>query len=422
MADVIDDLEWRGLIAQSTDRARLREVLSAGPVAFYCGFDPTAASLHVGNLLQILTARRLQVAGHKPILLVGGATGLVGDPKQTGERVLNSEDVVRQWSQRIGSQLRPFFDFDGGSGATMVNNLDWTVRLSAIELLRDLGKHFSVNLMLDREAVAARLSGTGISFTEFSYQVLQANDFLELHRSHECVLQTGGSDQWGNIIAGIDLVRRVDGAHVHGLTTPLVTKADGTKFGKTESATVWLDPELTSPYAFYQFWIHVDDRDVPTLLRTFSLRARRDVEQLERMTEDSPGARAAQRALAHEMTALVHGERQADAVEQASAALFGGGTLDGLAAESIGAALLETRTTEVSRGAVPPTVAEVAVQLGLVASKGAARRAAREGGLYVNNARVGDPDARLPLEQAIDGEWLILRRGKRHVAGARVIA
>ncbi|MFM8897026.1 MAG: tyrosine--tRNA ligase, partial [Actinomycetales bacterium] len=309
-ADIIDDLLARELIAQSTDLGALRVSAQAGPITLYCGFDPTAPSLHLGNLAQILVVRRFQLAGHRPIALVGGATGLIGDPKMTGERVLNPADVVESWVMRIREQLERFYDFSGSNGAIMVNNLDWTQGIGVLEFLRDIGKHFSVNRMLDREAVAARLARDGISYTEFSYQLLQSLDYLELYRRFGCSLQTGGSDQWGNITAGVDLIRRVTGASVHALTTPLITKADGTKFGKTESGTVWLDPTLTSPYAMYQFWMNADDRDVPTLLRTFSLRSTAEIDELLRATNDRPHERAAQRSLAREGTAMVHGDAE----------------------------------------------------------------------------------------------------------------
>ncbi len=320
-AQLLDDLTWRDLIADSTDLDRLRQRLDKGPITYYCGFDPTAPSLHLGNLVQILLLRRFQQAGHRPLALVGGATGLIGDPKETGERVLNAPEVVAQWTGGIEQQLRRFLDFEGPAAARMVNNLDWISRLSTIEFLRDIGKHFSVNRMLDREAVAARLAGDGISYTEFSYQVLQSYDFLQLFREYECELQTGGSDQWGNLTAGTDLIRRVTGEHAHALTTPLLVKADGQKFGKTESGTVWLDPELTSPYAFYQFWINADDRDVVRWLKVFSFKSREEITELAAATEERPGAREAQRALAAELTSLVHGEPATAAVQAASAAL-----------------------------------------------------------------------------------------------------
>lgn len=420
MTDVLAELEWRGLIADATDRDALAARLAA-PTVFYCGFDPTAPSLHLGNLVQILTMRRLQLAGHRPLALVGGATGLIGDPKETGERTLNDRDVVTGWVTRIEGQLRRFLDFDGPAAARMVNNLDWTGPLSALELLRDLGKHFSVNRMLDREAVAARLAGAGISYTEFSYQVLQANDFLHLHRDADCWLQTGGSDQWGNLTAGVDLVRRVTGDHVHALTTPLLVKADGTKFGKTESGTVWLDPELTSPYAFYQFWFNADDRDIGRWLRVFSFRSPAEIEELDRVTQERPHAREAQRALASEMTTLVHGELATAAAVAAAAALFGRGSLAEVDEPTLAAALTEAGAVAVSAsdlGSAGTLGAVNALALsGLVGGTSAARRAINEGGAYLNNERLADVERQVTRDDLLHGRWLVLRRGKRTMAG-----
>ncbi len=412
---VLDDLRWRGLIAVSTDLGELRAAMDAGPVTFYCGFDPTAPSLHLGNLVQILTMRRLQLAGHRPIALVGGATGLIGDPKPTAERALNDPAVVAEWVDRIRLQVRPFLSFEGPNAAVMANNLDWTAPLSAIDLLRGVGRHFRVNRMLAKEAVSARLeSDTGISYTEFSYQILQALDFLELYRQFGCVLQTGGSDQWGNLTAGLDLIHRAEGVSAHAFATPLVAKADGTKFGKTESGTVWLDPELTSPYAFYQFWVNADDRDIAGYLRLFSLKARPEIEALEAATVERPAARAAQRALAEELTALVHGAGQARAAEHASRALFGQAPLDELDEATLSAALRETPTAKAQPGS---TVTDLLVATGLVGTRSAARRAVDEGGVYVNNVRVHDPDAAPDGPAFLHGRWLVLRRGKRSVAG-----
>ena len=421
VAHLLDDLQWRGLISTSTDLAAIRTLLDSGPTTLYCGFDPTAPSLHLGNLAQILTMRRFQLTGHRPLALVGGATGLIGDPKSTGERQLNEVELVNGWVDRIGQQLARFYDFDGTNAALLVNNYAWTAQLSAIQLLRDLGKHFSVNRMLDREAVAARLAANGISYTEFSYQVLQANDYLELHRRYGCSLQTGGSDQWGNIVAGVDLVRRVTGQTVHAITTPLITKADGTKFGKTESGTVWLDPELTTPYAFYQFWINVDDRDVGTMLRTFSFADREQITALDDQTATAPHARAAQRYLARELTTLVHGESEADAVEFAAMALFGRESLHELDPSTLAAALSETQVADIawSDGELP-TVVDLAMATGLAASRGAARRAIAEGGLYLNNERVTTDDQRPTPANILPGGWIVLRRGKKSIAAARV--
>jgi tyrosyl-tRNA synthetase len=424
VSGIIEELAWRELIAQSTDLDALRQATAAGPITLYCGFDPTAPSLHLGNLAQILTVRRFQQAGHKPLALVGGATGLIGDPKMTAERALNPVDVVQGWVERIRAQLERFYDFDGPNAAQMVNNWDWTHEVTLIEFLRDIGKHFSVNRMLDREAVAARLAKEGISYTEFSYQLLQSYDYLTLFQRYDCVLQTGGSDQWGNITAGVDLIRRVTGTSVHALTTPLITKADGTKFGKTEAGTVWLDPELTSPYAFFQFWLNADDRDVPTLLRTFSFKNKEAIDELITATSDRPHERAAQRALAIELTTMVHGEAEAQAAEAAGKVLFGQGDLASLPASTLGAALAETPHVVLEFGDIAdgllPAIDELLVRAGLVESKGAARRAIGEGGAYLNNERVGDPSFRPPLQAAIGGEWLVLRRGKRTVGGVRI--
>lgn len=419
MNSALEELQRRGLIAQSTNPEELSRALT-GSVTFYCGFDPTAPSLHLGNLSQILTARRLQLAGHRPLALVGGATGLIGDPKQSGERRLNEADTVREWADRIGGQLGRFLDFEGSARARLVDNHEWISRLSAVELLRDIGKHFSVNLMLDREAVAVRLAGAGISYTEFSYQVLQAYDFLELRRRFGCCLQTGGSDQWGNIVAGVDLVRRVDGVRVHGLTTHLITKADGTKFGKTESGTIWLDRALTTPYAFFQFWINSDDRDVPKLLRTFSMLSVAEIEEIERDSAAAPQARVGQRRLAREMTALVHGGPEATAVEAASRALFGGHDLRELDESTLTDALSETNVVEVDGACPLPPIVDLVVGTGLADSKSAARRLVAEGGLYVNNERIADEARRLTVGEVLEGGWLVLRRGRKSVAGVRV--
>ena len=423
VAGIIDELEWRGLIAQSTDLDALRGA-TEGSITLYCGFDPTAPSLHLGNLAQILTIRRFQLHGHRPLALVGGATGLIGDPKESGERSLNPREVVETWVTRIRTQLERYYDFTGGNAAVMVNNYDWTEGVGVLEFLRDIGKHFSVNRMLDREAVAARLAKDGISYTEFSYQLLQSFDFLELYRRYGCVLQTGGSDQWGNITAGVDLIRRVEGAHAHALTTPLLTKADGTKFGKTESGTVWLDPELTSPYAFFQFWLNADDRDVATLLRTYSFRTRDEIDGLEDSTRERPQDRAAQRALAEEMTDLVHGLDERRAAEEAARVLFGQGDLASLPEATLTAALTEAPHGEVLaeeiEGGHLPAVDELFVRAGLVDSKGAARRAVKEGGAYLNNARIEDAAMRPAVGELVHGRWLVLRRGKRTIGGIRV--
>ncbi len=418
----LDDLAWRGLIAVSTDLGALRAALDEGPITLYCGFDPTAPSLHLGNLVQILTLRRFQDAGHRPLALVGGATGLIGDPKENSERQLNDPATVADWVEKIKRQVGPFLDFGGGDAAqpaVMVNNLDWTASLSAIDLLRDIGKHFRVNKMLAKDAVSARLnSDVGISYTEFSYQILQGLDFLELYRRHGCTLQTGGSDQWGNLTAGLDLIHRVEGASAHALATPLITKADGTKFGKTESGTIWLEAEMTSPYAFYQFWINSDDRDVAGYLKIFSLRPREEIEAMEAAVAQRPAAREAQRALAEELTTLVHGADECARAIAASAALFGRGELADLDEATLAAALLETGVVAIAADPLPALL-DVLLATELVDSKSAARRAVVEGGVYINNTKVTDPDATLHAADLLHGRWVVIRRGKRSVVGAR---
>ncbi|MFG2908061.1 tyrosine--tRNA ligase [Kitasatospora sp. NPDC048286] len=420
MTDIVDELQWRGLIALSTDEDALRKAFADGPVTFYCGFDPTAPSLHLGNLVQILTMRRIQQAGNLPLGLVGGATGLIGDPKPTAERVLNDPETVAGWVERLRGQISRFLDFEGPYAARMVNNLEWTSGMSAISLLRDVGKYFRVNNMIAKEAVARRLnSDAGISYTEFSYQILQGMDYLELNRRYGCALQTGGSDQWGNLTAGTDLIRKADGKSVHALATPLIVKADGTKFGKTESGTVWLDPELTTPYAFYQFWLNADDRDIPNFLRIFSFRSKEEIEELERETTERPAARLAQRALAEELTTLVHGAEQYERAVAASKALFGQGDLADLEAPTLAAALAEVPKAEVSE---LQTVVDLLVAVGLSPSRSAARRTIKEGGAYLNNVKVTDEEA-VPTEaDLLHGRWLVLRRGKRNLAAAELVA
>jgi tyrosyl-tRNA synthetase len=420
--DVIDELHRRGLIAQSTDEDALRASLAEGPVTYYCGFDPTAPSLHVGSLLQFMVLRALQRAGHQPVVLVGGATGLIGDPRPTAERQLNDPATVAAWVQRIREQVAPFLDLpaerDGLKGPIYVDNLDWTAPLTAIDFLRDLGKHFRVSKMLAKEAVSARLnSEAGISYTEFSYQILQANDFLELFRRQGVTLQTGGSDQWGNLTAGIDLVRRVEGAAVHALSTPLVTKSDGTKMGKTEGGSVWLDPSLTSPYAFFQFWLNADDADARAWLPLFSERPAEELDALITESVERPAARTAQRALAEELTALVHGPDQLRQAEAAGRALFGRDDLSALEEQTLGAALTEAGSVTVD-GEVP-TIAQLLQLTGLVASLSEARRTVKEGGAYLNNERVTDADAAPGDDAWLAGGWLVLRRGKRAVAGVQ---
>jgi len=414
VTDILDELAWRGLLAQHTDLDALRADLTAGPVAVYCGFDPTAPSLHIGNLVQILTVRRLQDAGHRPFALVGGATGLIGDPKMAGERTLNAPDVVAGWVERIRAQIAPLLRFDGPNAATMVNNLDWTAGLSAIDFLRDVGKHYRLGTMLAKDTVARRLhSEQGISFTEFSYQILQGMDYLELFRRHGVRLQTGGNDQWGNLLSGVELVRKVEGAGVHAVTTPLITKADGTKFGKTESGTVWLDPAMTTPYAFYQFWLNADDADVVGYLKVFTFRGREDIAALELAVAERPAAREAQRALAHDVTSLVHGVQAADAVVAASQALFGRGSLADLDEATLAAAVAELPT---ATGRAGDLLVDLFAATGVVTSKAAARRAVAEGGASVNNVRVTSDDAVLEPRDLLHGRWAVLRRGKRTLA------
>lgn len=411
---LVDDLQWRGLIQDSTSKDELRAALDGPGITFYVGFDPTAASLHVGHLMQVMTARRLQLAGHKPLLLVGGATGQIGDPRESSERSLNPPEVVASWVGRIREQLAPFVTYEGANAAELVNNLDWTGPTSVIEFLRDVGKHFPVNKMLARDVVRNRLE-TGISFTEFSYQLLQANDFYQLHARHGCSLQYGGSDQWGNITAGVDFVRRRGAGPVHAFTTPLVLKSDGTKFGKSEGGAVWLDPAMTSPYAFYQFWINSDDRDVMQYLRYFSFKSREELEELEKSTAERPQARLAQRALAEEITTLVHGASEAEQAVTASQALFGRGSLESLSAATLRSALGEAGLLAV-RGELPPLTA-LLKEAGLVASANEARRTIAEGGAYLNNERITDGEAVPPASALLHGRFLVLRRGKKSFAG-----
>jgi tyrosyl-tRNA synthetase len=421
VTDIVDELKWRGLIAQSTDEDALRKALADGPVTFYCGFDPTAASLHVGHLVQVLTVRRLQQAGHRPLALVGGATGQIGDPRPTAERTLNDPETIALWVARLRAQIEPYLSFEGDNAAVMVNNLDWTAGMSAIEFLRDIGKHFRVNKMLTKDSVARRLeSEQGISYTEFSYQLLQGMDFLELYRRYGCTLQQGGSDQWGNLTAGLDLIHRLEpDAEVHALATPLMTKADGTKFGKSETGTLWLDPEMTTPYAFYQFWLNTDDRDISRYLRVLSFKSREELEELEKQTAERPQARAAQRALAEELTTLVHGADQCAAVINASKALFGQGELGDLDEATLRAALSELPHARV--GELLPVV-DLFAEVGLAPSKSAARRTVKEGGAYVNNVKVTAEDAVVTDDELLHGRWLVLRRGKKNLAAVEVAA
>ncbi|MFI2703206.1 tyrosine--tRNA ligase [Cellulosimicrobium composti] len=411
MSDVLDELQWRGLVAQSTDEAALRAALAEGPITYYCGFDPTAPSLHHGHLVQLILLRHLQLAGHRPIALVGGATGMIGDPRQSGERVLNSKETVAEWTERLKGQVSRFLDFEGENAARVVNNLDWISGLSAIDFLRDVGKHYRLGTMLAKDTVARRLhSEEGISFTEFSYQILQGIDFHELYRRHGVTLQTGGNDQWGNLLSGVDLIRKTEGASVHVMTTPLITKADGTKFGKTEGGAVWLDPDMMSPYAFYQFWLNAADDDVVRFLRIFTFRTREEIAELEAAVRERPGAREAQRALAADVTTLVHGAAATEAVIAASQALFGRGELAALDERTLGAAVAELPRTA---AAVGDLVVDLFASSGLVASKAAARRAVAEGGAYVNNTKVASDDAVLSAADLLHGRYALLRRGKK---------
>lgn len=416
---LLDDLEWRGLLAHSTDLDALREALASGSVRFYVGFDPTAPSLHLGNLVQILTAKRLQDAGHTPYALVGGATGMIGDPRDSGERTLNDADTVSEWVDRVRRQIEPFLSFEGENAATMVNNLDWTQGLSTIDFLRDIGKHFPVNRMLARETVKRRLEAGGISYTEFSYVLLQSMDFLSLYREHGVTLQFGGSDQWGNITGGAELIRRAAGATVHAFATPLITKSDGTKYGKTEGGALWLDPSMLSPYSFYQFWLNVEDEKVGELLRIFTFLSRAEIEEIEATHAEKPFLRAGQKALAEHVTTLVHGAEETARIQAASAALFGGGDMSTLAADTLGAALGEAGAIAVERARMP-SVTDLLVEAGLAKSKGEARRTVGEGGAYLNNVRVEDPELVPTEDHLIGGRWMVLRKGKKSFKGVEV--
>jgi tyrosyl-tRNA synthetase len=414
---VFDALLERQLIAQSTDANALAAHLGAEPVTYYCGFDPSAPSLHIGNLVQLLTMRRLQLAGHRPLALVGGATGLIGDPKMTGERTLNAPELVASWVERIRRQIEPLLDLDGSNPARLVNNLDWTKNLGAIDLLRGIGRHFRLSTMLAKETVARRLeSEQGLSFTEFSYQILQALDFRELYRRYGCTLQTGGNDQWGNLLSGVELIHKADSASVHAFTTPLITKADGTKFGKTETGTVWLDPEMTSPYAFYQFWLNQDDRDVDGYLKVFTFRPLDEIKELAQQTAARPQDRAAQRALAWDVTSLVHGEQAARSACEAATALFGSGSLFALDADALATAVAELPRAVAYQPDGDLLVVDALAASGIEKSKGAARRTLTAGGIYLNNAKVVDPEAVLSEADFIGGRFALLRRGRRTLA------
>jgi tyrosyl-tRNA synthetase len=422
-SQLLVDLEWRGLIAQTTDREELTKDLNAKPVKFYIGFDPTAPSLHVGNLVVILVMRRFQLAGHLPIALVGGATGLVGDPSgRNEERTLNDESIVEQWVGNIRSQLERFLDFKSArNAAVMANNLDWTKPVSALEFLRDIGKHFSVNQMLAKDSVSSRLESGGISYTEFSYQVLQAFDYLELYRRDNCRLQLGGSDQWGNIVAGLDLIRKVESGSAHAFTIPLMAKSDGSKFGKTAGGSVWLDAEMTSPYAFFQFWINTDDADVEKYLKVFSFKERSEIERLIETVKVNPGAREAQRELAREITSLVHGADQCAKVEAASLALFGQGDLSALDEKTLAAALAQLPKVSINKGEAFPTWVDLLAATGVVDSKSAARRIVKENGAYLNNEKITGEDFAPTKADLIHGRFLVLRKGKRDLASVELV-
>ena len=419
---LLADLQWRGLIAQTTDLKALEEAM-AKPITLYLGIDPTAPSMHVGNLVVCSVLRRFQLAGHKPIPLVGGATGLVGDPSgRNEERSLNDESIVADWVSRIRKQLEMIIDFDDKkSGAVLANNLEWTKPVSALEFLRDIGKHFSVNQMLARDSVASRLDAGGISYTEFSYQVLQAFDYLELFRRNNCTLQIGGSDQWGNIVAGLDLIRKVEGGTAHALTIPLLTKSDGSKFGKTASGAIWLDPQMTSPYEFFQFWLNCDDADIPKLLKIFSMKEHSEIEALIDLVQKDPGARAAHRELAREMTTLIHGKKACDMAESAARALFGQSDISELDLATLDAALSQLPRVEIARNEDIPAWVDLLVACGVVDSKSAARRIVKEGGAYLNNEKVVSEDFTPKKSDFLHGKYLLLRKGKRDLAAVVLI-
>ena len=420
---LIADLKWRGAFAQSTDEVELAKHLDSGSRTLYIGFDPTAPSLHLGNLVQMTMLRRFQLAGHKPIALVGGATGLVGDPSgRSAERTLNDEEIVAQWLERIRKQLEGFLDFKAPkNAASMANNLDWTAPVSALNFLRDIGKHFSVNQMLAKDSVSARLESGGISYTEFSYQVLQAYDFLELFRRANCTLQLGGSDQWGNITAGLDLIRKVTGESAYALSVPLLTKSDGEKFGKTVTGSIWLDPAMTSPYAFYQFFINSDDRDVEKLLKIFSFKSHVEIGELLKSLASNPGAREAHRALARELTTSIHGSDACAKVEVAAKALFGQGEITDLDSATLAGALAELPRTTINSSSEIPTWVDLIVATGVCESKSAARRIIKEGGAYLNNKKITAEDFAPTSADLIAGKFLILRKGKRDLAAVELI-
>jgi tyrosyl-tRNA synthetase len=412
--NVYQELLWRGYVHVSTDAEALEKALSEETVTYYCGFDPTASSLHLGHLVQLLLMRRLQLAGHKPLGLVGGATGLIGDPRQTSERVLNPVEVVEQWVEALRDQVRNYLSFEGENAARMVNNLDWTGQLTALEFLRDIGKNFRVGTMIKKDIVSKRLnSDEGISYTEFSYQILQGLDYLELHRRYGCTLQSGGSDQWGNLTSGTELIRKVEGTHVHALGTPLITNSDGTKFGKSEGNAIWLDPELCTPYTFYQFWLNQADADVVDRLKVFTFRTREEIAELARSVQEKPWARQAQKTLAYDVTSLVHGVEATEQVIAASQALFGGGDLGAIDQPTVASMTKELDTASVEAGI---NIVDLLVATGLSASKSEARRTVGEGGASVNNVKVTDLEATFGPAEALHGTTFIVRRGKKKLA------
>lgn len=419
VTDILDELQWRGLIAQHTDIDALREALNDGELTFYCGFDPTAPSLHHGHLVAVKVMRHLQMAGHHPLALVGGATGLIGDPRAKGERSLNTKDVVAGWAKSLQAQLENLLDFEGDNPARIVNNLDWTGEMSAVDFLRDLGKHFRMGTMLSKDIVARRLaSEEGISFTEFSYQILQANDYLELYRRYGCTLEVGGNDQWGNLVGGMDLIRKVEGESVHVMTNPLITKADGTKFGKSEGGAIWLNPDMLSPYAFYQFWLQVDDVDVVRFLKVFTFLDRDEIERLEAATAENPRAREAQKVLAHEVCTWVHGAEATAQAEAATYALWGRGDLSGLDEATVIAATADLPTAELTVG--ESTIVDLLVATGLEKGRNAARKTVAAGGAYLNNVKVTDEDAPVTESDLLAGGTVLVRKGRRNLAAARL--
>ncbi|WRS29860.1 tyrosine--tRNA ligase [Actinomycetaceae bacterium MB13-C1-2] len=420
MSDLIAELEWRGLLKQHTDMEQLKTAFDSGPVTFYCGFDPTAPSLHHGHLVQLVLMKHLQRAGHHPLALVGGATGQIGDPREVGERAMQAKETVAEWTERLRRQIEKFLDFDGDNPARMVNNLDWTADMTAIGLLRDIGKYFRLGTMISKDVVARRLeSEEGISYTEFSYQVLQSNDYLELFRRYGCTLQTGGNDQWGNLISGVELIRKADGAAVHVMTTPIITKADGTKFGKSEGGAIWLDPSMMSPYDFYQFWLQTADEDVVKMLKIFTFLTREEIGELEVATIERPHAREAQKALAAEVTRLVHGQGELEQVLQATEALWGKGDLAGLDADTLTAATAHLDRADVVLGET--TVVDALLATGLEKGRQAALRLAKQGGVAVNNDKALDPDAVFTAEQVLPGGVILIRKGRKNLAALTVL-